>query len=108
MVDDTPETDPEANEGRSTLRRPVKLKARVRDQKMSRFEVSVLDLSLTGFRGDTAFTLRPGTVIWINLPGLSGLEAEIAWQRGAEFGAQFRTPLYPAVYDHIVTLSLQP
>jgi hypothetical protein len=92
-------------DNRGTLRRPVKLKARVRDRRTSRFDVNVVDLSLTGFRGDTVFLLTPGARIWIMLPGLASLEAEIAWCRNNQFGARFRQPLYPAVFEHIAELA---
>ena len=60
--------------------------------------------SRTGFRAETAFSLRAGTTVWITLPGLQGLEAEIAWQRGEHIGAAFRQPLHAAVFEHIVEL----
>lgn len=92
-------------DNRSTLRRAVRLDARVRDRGAARFAIRVLDLSMTGFRAETAFTIRPGSLVWITLPGLQGLEAEIAWQRGDHIGAAFRTPLHAAVFEHIVELS---
>ena len=95
----------QASDNRAALRRPVKLKARVRDRKAARFEINVVDLSLTGFKGDTAFTLTPGERVWIMLPGLASLEAEIAWFRQTEFGARFQQPLHPAVFEHIAELS---
>lgn len=91
-------------DNRATLRKAVKLDARVRDRTQSRFAIRILDLSMTGFRGETAFTLRPGSTVWITLPGLQGLEATIAWQRGEQVGAAFRQPLHPAVFEHIVEL----
>ena len=99
-----PPTPPD-EENRATLRKPVRLSARLRDRSMSRFEVAIVDLSRTGFRGETIFTLHPGTIVWITLPGLSGLEAEIAWHHNDQFGARFQNPLHPAVFDHIVALS---
>ena len=102
---DKPDVATDNDDGRDALRASVHIDARVRDRQGARFTITVLDLSQSGFRGDTAFTLRPGTTIWLTMPGLSSLEAEVAWQRGAEFGAKFRTPLYPAVFHHIVSLS---
>ena len=91
-------------DNRATLRKAVRLEARVRDRGASRFTVQLLDLSMTGFRGETAFTLRPGSLVWITLPGLQGLEATIAWQRGEYVGGAFRQPLHAAVFEHIVEL----
>ena len=91
-------------DNRATLRKAVRLDARVRDRSQSRFKIRIMDLSMTGFRAETAFTLRPGSLVWITLPGLQGLEATIAWQRGEHIGAAFRQPLHPAVFEHIVEL----
>ncbi len=86
------------------LRKAVKLDARVRDRSATRFAIQIVDLSMTGFRGNTVFTLRPGSLVWITLPGLQGLEATIAWQRGEEVGGAFRQPLHAAVFEHIVEM----
>jgi hypothetical protein len=93
-----------AQDNRAALRRSVRLDARVRDRGAGRFAIRVLDLSATGFRGETAFTLPPGSLVWITLPGLQSLEAEIAWQRGEQIGAAFRQPLHPAVFEHIAEM----
>jgi hypothetical protein len=95
---------PVLGDSRATLRRPVTFKARVRDRSAARFEIKVVDLSLTGLRGETMFTLTPDTSIWIMLPGLASLEAKVAWQRMDQFGARFLHPLHPAVFEHIASL----
>ena len=95
----------EHGEHRSALRRAVTLRARLRDRSSTRFDISVVDLSATGFRADVDYSLNPGAVVWINLPGLQGLEATVAWRRGTMIGAAFRQPLYPAVFDHIVAMA---
>lgn len=92
-------------ENRASLRRPVKLQARLRDRGSRPFAITVADLSPTGFRAEVAYTLHKGTLVWIMLPGLSALEAEIAWQRGAQVGGKFRQSLHPAVFEHICEMS---
>lgn len=91
-------------EGRRTLRRSVKLRAHLRDRGTTKFIIDVVDLSTTGFRAVTSFTLHPGNVVWLTLPGLAGLEAHVAWRRGTSVGCAFHQPLHPAVFDHIVRL----
>jgi hypothetical protein len=93
-----------AGDSRATLRKPVKLAARMRGAGSLRFDITVVDLSLTGFRAETYSILRPGTLVWITLPGFSALEAEVAWQRGEAIGCRFRQSLHPAVFDHICDL----
>lgn len=93
-----------AGDNRRTLRKGVKLRARLRDRGATRFDINVVDLSMTGFRAETAYRLHPGTVVWISLPGLAGLEAVVAWQTHEHVGCAFRNPLHPAVFEHIVEL----
>ena len=90
---------------RCALRRAVTFKAKLRDRSSSRFDIAVLDLSATGFRAEVDYSLDPGAIVWIALPGLQGLEATVAWRRGTTIGAAFRQPLYPAVFEHIVALA---
>lgn len=108
MLTADPSTRPHAallGDNRLALRRAVKLRARLRDRNATRFDISVVDLSPTGFRAETVRTLRPGTLVWITLPGFAGLEAEVAWQVREHVGCAFRQPLHPAVFEHIVELA---
>jgi PilZ domain len=66
-----------------------------------KFEVDVIDLSMTGFRFETSFTIRPGSKVFVTIPGMSALEATVHWARGYIYGAQFERPLYAAVFDLI-------
>ncbi len=92
-------------ENRRALRKPVRLKAHLRDRGTARFEIDVIDLSTTGFRAETSFTLWEGHIVWLTLPGLASLEATVAWRDGLLYGCAFARPLHPAVFDHIVRLS---
>ncbi|RHW18756.1 pilus assembly protein PilZ [Sphingomonas gilva] len=93
------------NEGRRALRKAVSLRARLRERGANKFTIDVVDLSTTGFRCETSFTLYEGHAVWLTLPGLAGLEATVAWKRGYCYGFAFNRPLHPAVFDHIVALS---
>ncbi len=95
----------EGDESRHALRKSVKMRAHLRDRGTTRFEIEVIDLSVTGFRAQTSFTLWPGTTVWLTLPGLAGLEAVVAWRDKTLYGCAFSKSLHPAVFDHIVALS---
>ena len=95
----------EEAENRRALRKAVKMRARLRDRGATRFEVDVTDLSQSGFRAETSFTMWPGTAVWLTMPGLAALEAKVAWRDGVAYGCAFAKPLHPAVFDHIVALS---
>jgi len=91
-----------AGDHRRASRVPVRVGARLRDRLSNKYDVSILDLSVTGFRAEAHYALEPGAIVWLTIPGLQGLEATIAWRNGAVIGCSFRSPLYPAVLDHIV------
>jgi hypothetical protein len=91
-------------EHRRALRKAVKVRARLRDRGQTRFEIDVVDLSQSGFRAQTSFTLWPNTVVWVTLPGLAPLEAVVAWRERSTYGCAFAKPLHPAVFEHIVGL----
>jgi PilZ domain len=90
------------SEHRKTLRLDVRFHAGLREPgSAQKFEVEVIDLSMTGFRFETSFTLRAGQKVFVTIPGVNTLEAVVAWGRGYIYGAQFERPLYNAVFDHI-------
>ena len=95
----------EEDESRRALRKAVTMRAQLRDRGTTRFEIEVVDLSVTGFRANTGFTLWPGTTVWLTMPGLAALEAVVAWRDKSRYGCAFAKPLHPAVFDHIVALS---
>ena len=68
----------------------------------ARFDIRVLDMSVTGFRAEAHYGLDPGDLVWIKLPGLQGLEATIAWRDKEIVGGRFCQPLHPAVLDHLI------
>ncbi len=90
-------------EARRADRLGVTIKASLREHGTTKFEVKVIDLSLTGFRCETSFTLNPGTRVWLTIPGLGGLEARVAWRDRFLYGCAFIQTLHPAVLSHIHT-----
>lgn len=107
MKDSPPAPDAEVEEHRIALRKPVRLRAQLRDRSHAKFDIDVLDLSTTGFRLKTVFNLPLETIVWVTLPKLSGLEATVAWRdrQTSFYGCRFTNPLHPAVFDHIVAMS---
>ena len=91
-----------SSEHRNTMRLDVRFNACLREPgSAQKFEVDVIDLSMTGFRFETSFTIRPGNKVFVTIPGMSTLEATVAWARGYVYGAQFNHPLYASVFDLI-------
>lgn len=89
-------------EHRRQPRVPLMLRARLRNRTASKFDIRILDMSVTGFRAEAHYGLDPGDVVWVTFPGLQGLEATVAWRRGELIGGYFRQPLHPAVLDHMI------
>lgn len=75
--------------------------ASIRGHGIVRFDADVRDISVTGFRFETSFTLHVGTRLWLTIPGFSGFEASIAWREGFTYGCSFTTPLHQAVCEHV-------
>jgi PilZ domain len=89
------------HESRQAERLDVTFSAGLREHGTTKFSIKVTDLSVTGFRCETSFTLTTGTRVWLTIPGLSGLEAQVAWRDGFRYGCAFIQPLHQAVLSHI-------
>lgn len=92
---------PDSQKDRVASRVGVAFKARLRDRGTP-FEINIVDLSTTGFRAETVYKVPIGLRVFITLPGLSGIEATAVWRGPEHVGFAFKSPLHPAVLDHIV------
>jgi len=89
-------------ESRRSHRLRVDLRARLRQRgSTSRLDVDMIDLSPHGFRCRTRSPMVPGQHVMLTLPGLSALEAVVAWSSGDQRGCDFSHPLHYAVFLHI-------
>jgi hypothetical protein len=91
-----------AQEDRSAPRYPLAITATLRPSGSTGFQTLVTDLSLSGFAVRAITQMHPGTLCWLTLPGLSGLQAEIVWNDGNTVGCSFATLLNPAVLKSIL------
>ncbi|MDB5702048.1 MAG: PilZ protein [Sphingomonadales bacterium] len=91
-----------AQEDRSAQRYPLAISAMLRPSGSSGFQTLVTDLSLSGFAVRAITQMHPGTLCWLTLPGLSGLQAEIVWNDGNTVGCAFATLLNQAVLNSII------
>ncbi len=91
-----------ALEDRSAQRIRLRIPATLRPSASAGFHVTVHDLSLSGFLAE-AFTCQPvGSRIWLTIPGLAPLQAEIARNDGTIVGCAFKDLLNQAVLDNLV------
>jgi len=91
-------------DNRYATRLDVKLNAVLREMGSSqKFTIDIIDLSLTGFRCETAFRLQVDQNVSVTIPGLAPLEARVAWVEGFRYGCAFENALHIAVFDHLVS-----
>lgn len=93
-----------AQEDRCGTRAPMRLAAKLRASGAPGFEVTVYDLSISGFSCDAVTGMKPGAICWVTLPGLSSLQAKVIWNDGSRVGCAFDHLLNVAVYDRIVAV----
>lgn len=89
-------------DNRQAMRLDVRLSAGLREPGTSqKFDVTIIDLSVTGFRCETSFNLSIGQLVFVTIPTLGALEAIVMRRDGFLYGCQFERPLHNAVFDHI-------
>jgi len=91
-----------ALEDRSGERQKVLIPALLRVSGSTGFQVTVRDLSLSGFAAEAFTGQHNGTRIWLTIPGMSPLEAEIVRNDGTNIGCAFHNLLNRAVLDNLV------
>jgi hypothetical protein len=98
---DTPGEDGKAD-GRRAPRAYARFDARMRRREGKLTPVTILDLSIYGFRAETTGLFQPGMQVWLKLPSLEAMLATIAWTDDVRIGAEFVQPLHLAVVERIV------
>ncbi|HEX8526943.1 PilZ domain-containing protein [Allosphingosinicella sp.] len=68
-------------------------RTRLRPNSWSSLEVRIVDMSATGFRAECDAMVTVGGPVWIGLPGLGEVEAQVSWRKRGEIGAKFVIPI---------------
>lgn len=87
---------------RECERGKVTIRADIRESGSGKQQISVLDLSRTGFRMHCIFLIPPDRTVYLTMPGFASMEAKIAWHDEDYYGCQFKQPLHEAIYDHVI------
>lgn len=66
-----------------------------------RYRVDILDFSPEGCRMEVPVIVSPGDTIWISLPGIESIQAEVCWVKEWTVGVEFSRPLYPSVFEMV-------
>ena len=85
---------------RRSPRAPVSLDARI--GKAGRTLCKVIDISVNGARLQTYSALKCGANIWLNLPQIGQVVAEVKWADDFTAGCQFHTPLSIEAFEALV------
>ena len=80
------------------------LKARLRQPAAKSIEITVENLSRSGFKAAWPHMANPGDRLWLRLPGLEALAAKVAWTSNWMIGCRFEHPLHPSVLAAVVRL----
>lgn len=78
---------------RRSLRAPVSLDARLGRGGLERALCKVVNLSIHGARVQSYSAMTKGSTIWLTLPGLAPIAADIIWADDFAAGCQFREAL---------------
>jgi hypothetical protein len=89
---------------RRAPRAPVSLDAKLGKGGLGRALCKVVDLSMHGARLQTYSALKQGGTIWLTLPEVGPVAADVRWADDFSAGCQFQTPLEPAQFEALVAL----
>ncbi|RDE05067.1 PilZ domain-containing protein [Sphingomonas aracearum] len=89
----------ESTDRRRSPRAPVSLDAKIGRGGLDRTLCRVVDLSEHGARLQTYSALKAGTRIWLTLPGVGQVIANVVWADDFLAGCQFEKPLKRDVFD---------
>lgn len=92
-----------AQEDRSAPRTRIMIPASLRASGARSCQTMVHDLSLSGFSAASVNRMHPGTICWLQIPGLESLQAEVIWWNNSLVGCAFQSLLNPIVHDNILT-----
>ena len=85
---------------RGSPRAPVALDVSI--GKTRRTLCRVVDISINGARLQTYSALNRGTSIWLNLPHVGQIVADVMWADDFTAGCKFHTPLSIAAFDALI------
>lgn len=91
-----------AQEDRSAPRTRITIPASLRASGAKSVQTVVHDLSLSGFCASSINRMHPGTVCWLQIPGLESQQAEVIWWNNSQVGCAFNNLLSPIVHDNIL------
>ncbi len=91
-----------AQEDRSAPRSRVSIPATLRPSGSKGFQTVINDFSLSGFSATSINRLHPGAVVWMTIPGLESMQAQVIWWEEGQVGCAFEQLLSPIIHDNVL------
>ena len=78
---------------RKDVRTPVAGRTQLRHQNWYSVEVQICDVSTGGFMAECPESVRIGSYVSLDVPGLGPVNAQVRWQIGGRMGGMFLDPI---------------
>ena len=89
---------------RRSPRAPVSFDASMGQGGIGRTLCKVVDISVHGARIQTYSAMRKGSAIWLNLPEIGPVAANVMWADDYAAGCQFQKPLDKGAFERLAAL----
>ncbi|WP_174292130.1 PilZ domain-containing protein [Sphingomonas bacterium] len=87
---------------RGAPRAPLSLDAGLGIGGLARTLCKVVDISISGARLQSYSALKKGSTIWLTLPDIGQIAADVMWADDYVAGCQFHRPLDPAAFEDLL------
>ncbi|MFW2852255.1 PilZ domain-containing protein [Sphingomonas sp. TX0543] len=87
---------------RRAQRAPVSLDSPLNSGGLARALCKVIDLSIHGAKLNTYSALRKGMAIWLTLPEIGRVGADVMWADDFAAGCRFHAPLDPTIFEQLL------
>ena len=88
---------------RKSARTRLQAEIQLRRSGHHHYVVSVHDISPDGCRIEFVDRPRLDETVWVKFEGLDAIESTVCWLKGFDAGVEFVRPIYPPVFDALVS-----
>jgi len=89
-------------EPRRAERVPLHCEVEIRRHADACYPVDLLDFSPEGCCIAPPVRVEAGERMWLRIPGMETIHAQVAWTEQWKVGLEFDTPFHPAVFESVV------
>ena len=72
------------------------------------YRVHIYDMSLEGCKIEFVERPRIGEPLWVKFEALDAVAGSVCWVEGHVAGVEFEKPIYPAVFESLVSRMMKP